>query len=415
MTSLQYVSILAFSASISLAQTSTPELEARIEDLENKLNAIESQQQSIDFPELMDDDLTSVYGMGAAASKIYHVPAGVSIGGYGEALYTHDDDGTDTSDFLRAILYVGYKYNDNWILNTEIEFEHASTGEEGSASVEFATLDYLHDPAFNFRVGLLLIPVGIVNELHEPVTFLPVNRSRTETVIIPTTWRENGLGFFGEHGSFRYKAYIVNGLKGEDFTENGLRGGRQKGSKAESESLAGVLRFDWVPSSNIMVGGSVYQGDSGQSLDIGVGTTIVEAHAVYNLNGWDVHALIAMSDLKDVAALNRIRFPDEADQDIPSVGEEMLGWYVTVGYDVFHSFDLGEKALLPFVRYEEVNTQVTVPNGFASSGKTDQQIFTVGIDYRPIDELVFKVDRVTIKDAADGESNKINLSFGYVF
>ena len=161
----------------------------------------------------------------------------------------------------------------------KLVLEHASTGSGGSASVEFATLDYLARPELNLRVGLLLVPMGIVNELHEPNYFLPVNRPATESAIIPSTWRENGVGVFGEVGQFRYKAYVVNGLDGEDFAGKGLRGGRQKGANAKAEDLAGVLRLDWVPTSNLMLGGSVYSGGSGQDLAVDAGTTIAELHA----------------------------------------------------------------------------------------------------------------------------------------
>lgn len=395
-------------------------LTQKIQELESRIALMESVQEQQAFPELFGGALESKYGLGPGASKIYNVPAGVSLGGYGEALYTHDPDKTDVSDFLRAILYVGYKFNDQWVLNTEFEFEHASTSQSGSASVEFATLDYLHRPELNFRVGMVLVPSGLVNELHEPNLFLPVKRSETESRIIPSTWRENGIGLFGEVNQFRYKAYIVNGLKAEGFSDEGLRGGRQKGSKAESEDLAGILRVDWVPATNIMIGGSIYHGGSGQSLDEDVMTTIIEGHADLQLQALKLRALIASADLGDVASLNRSLATDEngvvpADSDIDSVGSSQLGWYVEAGYDLLHGRDAGEKALLPFIRYEQINTQEDVPEGFASSGANDRELITVGVHFRPLDEIVFKADYVTTNPAKGDASEQVNLSMGYVF
>ena len=136
--------------------------------------------------------------------------------GYDDTLDDGTDSGaTDQLDFLRAIVYFGYKWNDHWLFNSEIEFEHASTEDGGEASVEFAYLDYLWKPELNARAGLLLIPMGFVNELHEPTTFLGARRPDVERVIIPTTWRENGFGLFGEAGPVSYRTYVVNGFEAD--------------------------------------------------------------------------------------------------------------------------------------------------------------------------------------------------------
>jgi hypothetical protein len=215
---------------------------------------------------------TGLYGFGPAASKVYRTTQGVSIGGYGEALYENfsdlTEDGnpsgkTDQIDFLRAVFYFGYKFNDRLLFNSEIELEHASTSQSGSVSVEFAYLDYRATNLLGVRGGLVLIPMGFINELHEPPTFLGTERPETEQRIIPTTWRENGVGVFGEAGGFVYRGYLVNGLdavgggssKAAGFSAAGLRGGRQKGSKASPRilpaSLAstspGCSAFWWAP------------------------------------------------------------------------------------------------------------------------------------------------------------------------
>jgi hypothetical protein len=207
---------------------------------------------------------TGVYGFGPAASKVYQVNQGVSIGGYGEMLYERfsgkredgtPSDKTDQIDFLRAVVYVGYKFDERFLFNSELEFEHASTGQAGSVSVEFAYLDYLAWENAGLRAGLVLVPMGFLNELHEPSTFLGTERPETERRIIPTTWRENGIGAFGDFGGFALRGYVVNGLdavgggssKADGFSASGLRGGRQKGSKAVAENFAGVARVaGWV-------------------------------------------------------------------------------------------------------------------------------------------------------------------------
>jgi hypothetical protein len=142
---------------------------------------------------------TSILGFGPAAAKVYKIQQGVSIGGYGEVLYENfaaerENDTasgvTDQFDALRAIVYVGYKFNDRLLFNSELEWEHGTTSQGGEASIEFAYLDYMLTPNFGFRGGLLLPPMGLVNELHEPPIFLGTTRPATEQAIIPSTWRE---------------------------------------------------------------------------------------------------------------------------------------------------------------------------------------------------------------------------------
>ena len=244
-----------------LAPTVGMTQEARIAELERKVEILTQELERSNLQDAFSPPGDSVYGLGPTASKVYGTDQGVSIGGYGEALYENfTGDNASSADFLRGVIYLGYKYDEKWILNTEIEFEHASTSKEGSASVEFAYLDYLHKPGLNFRVGLLLVPVGLVNELHEPVSFLGARRPDIENRIIPTTWRENGLGIFGDIGDISYKVYVVNGLRGENFSAKGLRGGRQKGSEAVADDLAIVARADWSPAPGLTPGTSLYTG-----------------------------------------------------------------------------------------------------------------------------------------------------------
>ena len=259
------------------------------------------------------------HGLGPAAAKVYRSDRGVSIGGYGEALLEvlddRRDDGSasgavDQVDFLRAIFYFGTKFSERWLLNTEIEYEHASTSEGGEVSVEFAYLDHLIRPELNLRAGLVLLPMGWLNELHEPTVFLGATRPRTEQVLIPSTWRENGIGAWGSVGAFDYRSYVVNGLDASGFNAGGLRGGRQKGARAKAEDLAWVGRLDFTGLPGLSLGASAYRGDSGQDLvdgdgaPIAVGTTIVDLHAEYRYRGLELRGLYARADLDDVPRLN---------------------------------------------------------------------------------------------------------------
>jgi len=166
------------------------------------------------------------------------VKQGVSIGGYGEFLYQNFDrsleDGTpsgetDSADLVRLVLYTGYKFNDRILFNSEIEYEHATTGEgdeeKGEVSVEFAYLDFLFGERMGVRSGLVLVPVGFLNELHEPPIYLGARRPEVEKNILPSTWRANGAGIHGEFGSgLSYRAYVTESFRGVASPDEGIEG-----------------------------------------------------------------------------------------------------------------------------------------------------------------------------------------------
>lgn len=385
--------------------------------------------------ELVAEADTGVLGFGPAASKVYKVRQGVSIGGYGELLYERfagaREDGapsgrTDQIDFVRAIVYVGYKFSDRWLFNSEIEFEHSSTDQAGSVSVEFAYLEYRLSTHVGLRGGLLLPPMGFINELHEPPAFLGTDRPETERQIIPSTWRENGIGFFGEAAGFAYRAYLVNGLdavgggtsNAGGFGAAGLRGGRQKGSKAVAEDFAGVARVDFLGARGVMLGVSAYLGNSGQrapdptspGATIGGRTFIWESHGQYRAYGFDLRALVAIATVDDVAAINAAKGLSGA----ASVGERLVGWYLQGGYDVLRQARTAHQ-LVPYLRYERLNTQDRVPAGFSADGGNDRTIVSLGAAWKPIPHIAVKADYQLHRTAADTGVDRLNVNLSYLF
>ena len=200
-----------------------------------------------------------------------------------------------------------------------------------------------------------------------------------------------GAGVFGDAGPISYRTYIVNGFDATGFEDTGLRGGRQDGSKAKAEDLAIVARADWTDTPGLLAGGSVYYGDSGQDQAGlgGTGTSIYEVHAEWKARGLWLRGLFAHAEVDDVTQLNNaLGFVGNK-----SVGEELEGWYVEAGYDIWALIDPeAPAAVRPYVRYERVDTQVEVPTGFASSPANDFDVVTVGINVQPIDQLAFKLE-----------------------
>ncbi|GAB6067917.1 FlxA-like family protein [Methylothermus subterraneus] len=363
----------------------------------------------------------SMYGLGPAASKVYQVGRGLSIGGYGNALYTvlTDDQngGRDQADLERVVLYTGYKFSDRILFNSEIEFEHATTGEgseeKGEVSVEFAALDFFIDPKVNVRAGLVLMPVGFINLIHEPPFFFGNRRPEVERRIIPTTWREVGVGLFGELlPGLTYTTYAVNGLNALGFEDTGIREGRQAGSKAKAENLAWVGRLDYaVPQlPGLTVGASAYLGDSGQGEIQGaeVFTQLYEGHLQWHYRGLEFRALGAWSHIGDAGKVSRAA--GEA------VGREQFGWYTELGYNILPWFwPDSTQYLAPFFRYERWDTQAEVASGFKKNGKLDRSLWQFGVNYKPIPNVVIKADYRNI-DADRGDlADEFNLGLGFIF
>jgi hypothetical protein len=412
------------------------DLRTRVQELERKLSILSQELEaervganapafapvapSINIPL---PPLLGQYGLAPAASKVYGVKNGLSIGGYGEVLLsTYNQklqDGTpaprdSVTDVLRAVLYVGYKFTDWLVLNSEFEFEHAGIGDEhpqGEAIVEFVYLDFLLNKAINIRAGHLLIPVGFINEIHEPPTFLGAQRPAVERSILPTTWHENGVGIHGSlPGRLVYRVYGVNGLRAAGFNAEGIAGGRQDGHLALANRFAATGRLDWFPLPGALVGLSFYVGDSAQNGVSPIWTTLVEVHAEYRTRGLQIRALYAHMN-NSPAGVAALALEDPARE----VGTEQYGGYVEAGYDVLAPFPQLTHALIPFVRYELLNTQRRVVDGVTADLANAQSVVTVGANYKPIPQVAIKADYNFQTNAARTGQNQFNVAVSYLF
>ncbi|HKL49299.1 MAG TPA: hypothetical protein VJ882_06555 [Desulfuromonadales bacterium] len=393
---LSLLILIVFSGT-GLAATTVDELERRLDIVTEELQQLKNESAVSG-----ESEYTSSFGLGPAASKVYKQNRGLSIGGYGEGHFTNlvsDKNGeNDTADMLRAILYVGYKFSDNIVLNTEIEIEHAD-----EIYAEMVALDFLLHDKFNLRTGLLLTPVGITNELHEPTLYHGNDRPYVERQVIPSTWREMGIGAFGELAEgLEYKLYAMNGLQGSDFTSKGLRGGRQKGSKAKADDWALVGSLSYEPALGLNLGGSVYLGDSGQKEvfdangnEVDVFTEIYEVHAQYKVSGVELKALGSVVQIDDNEFIGA---------DVP---EEITGWYGEIAYDILPLIAPGtSQYLAPFYRYENVDYK---------GNDEDVSLYTAGISYKPIPNVVLKADYRNFNKDTGTKADELNLGFGYIF
>jgi len=402
------------------APPATVEQERKIGVLAEEVERIKSQ---LVLPKAKE--YKSLYGFGPAASKVYQLDRGLSIGGYGEynfQKFVSDQRGKrDQFDALRFVLYTGYKFNE-WILfNSELEFEHAVIGEDtitaesGEVALEFAALDFLLWKPVNVRAGLLLVPMGFLNEIHEPPFYYGVLRPEVERRIIPTTWREGGVGIFGALApGLDYRAYLMNSLNAEGFESNGIREARQLGNRALADDLSGVVRVDYAPVPGAKLGGSLWIGDSGQ------GGTFAGSKPSAFTSIWETHAQLEYRGLW-LRALGAFVSIDDADVLSEGLGEtiadDMFGFYAEAAYDLLPLvLSDTNQSFAPFFRYEIADTQDDVPNGLVRAPGNDLKIYQLGFSYKPHPQVVVKLD---YRDFQNGNVNpkpdELNIGAGFVF
>jgi hypothetical protein len=362
------------------------------------------------------------YGYGPAASEVYRVNQGLSIGGYGEWFYTdYSQDKKSTIDNARAVLYVGYKFNDWIILNNEFEFEHGTTGkgseEKGQVAVEFSQLDFLLNPYANVRTGLSLVPMGFINEIHEGPTFHGNRRPEVERTIIPTTWRELGAGLFGELSpGLQYRMYAMNSLNAEGYTSAGIREGRQSGSKSIAEDFAftGRIDYDMPFAPGVLVGASAFVGDAGQGFSyagqkVNALTQLYEGHVQWHWRGLEMRALGAVGSIGNAAQLSQAKGE--------TIGSENYGWYTELAYNLMPwLWKDSSQYIAPFFRYEAYNTLAGIPDGFDDyDGLYDRWIFQGGLTYKPIENVAVKLDYRNMNSAAKQLPDEFNLGVAFMY
>jgi hypothetical protein len=415
-------------AAAPAAATATPPAQApAVAEQDRKIGVIATEverlKSSLTLPEAKE--YKSAYGLGPAASKVYQLDRGLSIGGYGEFHYSKpvsDQRGEhDQFDLERFVLYAGYKFNDWILLNSEIEFENALIGEDtvaaesGAVEVEFAYLDFLLWQQLNVRAGLVLVPMGFLNEMHEPPFYFGNARPEVESRLLPTTWREGGIGIFGELApGLTYRGYVLNGLNARGFSaEESIREGRGQGNRAFADDLAGTLRIDYA-NGGALVGVSGWAGASGQNQDFdgskpNAFTLVGDAHAQFQYHGLWLRALGVLTHIDDAAVISRALGE--------TIGSNQFGAYGEIAYDVLPLVvPETTQYLAPFFRYEIFDTQDDVPRGFARDPGHDVKLYTVGFSYKPHPQVVLKLD---YRNFNNGKTNPLadefSIGAGFIF
>ncbi|MFN3871195.1 MAG: DUF3373 domain-containing protein, partial [Aquificaceae bacterium] len=362
-------------------------------------------------------EIKSYSGLGPAASKVHFNPRGVSIGGYGELTFEHNSvnkrsGAKSIADMQRLILYLGYAFNEKLKFNSELELEHSSTSSAhgtggGYFKTELAYLDYNFRPEIGIRGGLLLMPVGIINEIHEPPTFPSAQRPFFERRIALSTWEEMGVGVYGTVGMVDYRFYLINGLMlkgGGDYNAaEPFKNVRQRGARAVADRFGFTGRVDINLPYNLRVGGSFVSADvqskggNDSQLNLRRGTKVGSVnmffpHLWWQYAGWDVRFVGGFIKINDAEKMTRDLFGQQAGQGGRTIPKEQKGFYVQVAYDILRLFDIDNQELYLFGIYEDYDTHSKVPNGFTKPNGHKLKVYNLGVSYKPHPLVAIKAD-----------------------
>jgi hypothetical protein len=346
-----------------------------------------------------------------------------TVGGYGEVQY-HNLSGPDTpgeANLARFVVYLAHSFNERISFRSELEVEDARIegGEPGGeVSIEQAYLDYTFSPAATLRAGLVLPPIGIINETHEPTTFNGVDRPQFDHDVIPSTWRDIGVGLVGNlpgSSGLNYRVYLLNGLVASGFSaEEGIREGRQEGHEASFGNPSLTGRLEWARP-GLRIGGSFwYGGSAAQDPALGTGSfdnavAVVAADARYDVGPFMFRGVVANVSIADADAINAAYGGQ--------VGSRIAGGYVEGAYNVLSKLaPQSTQRLDAFIRHERFNTQAGVPTGVVRDDALARRITTFGLTYKPVYNVVFKGDYQLQRNRAGvGQDEQLALGVGYSF
>lgn len=322
-------------------------------------------------------------------------------------------------DFHRFVLLFGHSFSDRVKFWSELEVEHALVegGEEsGEVAVEQAFLDFLIKPKLNVRAGMMLMPVGIVNERHEPPSFNGVERPFVDTFIIPTTWRELGIGFTGDLGrGFRYRSYMTAALDASRFNaEFGISEGKTSGFDSSMRNPAVVGRLEYAGVRRLTLGTSFYSGAAGfNTPGVNPRVTLANVDGRYNYGRFDFRGVFANTWVSNAGALNQLLRQQTGVN--PNVASQMRGYYLEPAVHLLpRRF---RQDFIAFGRYELYNTQQQMPAGYLPLPQWNRSSWVTGLTYKPVPDVAIKFDYDFNRNqsAVVKPLNTLNIGIGWWF
>ena len=363
--------------------------------------------------------LLSVPVFAQATQKALEPPR-TALSGYMDFHFNNAEFSDAQLDFHRFVLLVTHSFSERIRFVGELELEHAvveGLEEKGELELEQAYVDFLLSRSFNVRAGMMLMPIGIINERHEPPVYYGVERPFNDTVIVPTTWFEAGAGVHGELGrGWRYRAFIVAPLDAAEFSaEEGLRDGRQKGSEANVGRPAVTGRVEYVAIRGLTLGASGWSGRSGFQFRpvFDVPVSLAEVDGRYSRRRLELRGQFSQVWIDNAGQLNEALARRVGVN--PNIARVLRGFYGEAGYRAIANAAFGEVGA--FVRYENFDTQFRMPSGYVGLPQFDRDAWVVGATYWPDPDVALKFDyslvrsRSSVVEAPDS----FNVGLGWWF
>ena len=329
----------------------------------------------------------------------------VSIKGYGELHYNRLDVNAGKNkrqlDFHRFVLFFGYHYSDRLRLISEVELEHAlaGDGQPGEVELEQAYIEYDLSQHHRLRAGIFLVPVGYLNETHEPPTFYGVERNEVEKIILPTTWWAGGLGYsFAADNGLTFDLSIHEGLKIPADADARIRSGRQKTAEADGRHLAVTSRLRYTAVAGLELAASLqHQSDVTQASGDGIGAaTLLSFQVDFRSGSWGLRSLYALWHIKTDAS--------PAGQEVSAQGSHRQhGFYFEPSYRFNDNVGI-------FARYAQVR-----------GGRLEDRFnqLSLGANFWPYEQVVLKIDYISRSHSESSQKDKnlkgINFGIGYYF
>ena len=432
------VCFAAFAASTpAFADSATDALAKQVDELAKQVKALQQQVKQLQSQnealanQIEGQATTAQPSPVPAPAASAAAPASVSGGGilsraslfgYGEINYNHyDHDASATQmDLRRAVFGIGYRFDDRTRVVSEFEIEHAiaSSDDAGEFEVEQFYIDHRLASVASLKAGLFLIPMGLLNESHEPTRYFGVERNFVETAIIPSTWREGGAALYGDVAGLRWDVGVTTGFNlskwdftSDEATESPLGAIHQELQLARASDLAQYLALNYNGVPGINVGASVFTGGAGQSqpgVEDHPRVTLWETHARWTHGPFDLSALYARGVIGGAGSANAANIG----QSFP-IPDSFYGWYAQGAYRVWQSAD---RSLWPFARYERVNTAASYPGqpaGLGVDALPTETVNTYGANFYLNPNVVFKADYQSFH--VDRDRDRFDLGIGLMF
>jgi len=384
------------------AQAATPSAEEMWEIIQQQQEQISTlkEQLSNNDSRLSETEIIAEATI-SAVEQISLAPAASSkttLGGYGEVHYNNleKDDGSGDKnevDFHRFVLFTSHQFTDSIRFFSELEVEHsiAGDGQVGEVELEQAFIEWDISANQSAKAGLFLMPIGIINETHEPNTFYGTERNNVEKYIIPATWWEAGAALNGELAQgLSYDIAAHSGLFMDDG-EYKPRDGRQKVGKAKADDMAFTGRLKYTAIPGLELATSVQrQNDVRQGEGEGISGTLIETHLAWQKNDFQLRALYAAWDF------------DTAINDIKQGADEQTGFYIEPSYKLTDKIGV-------FARFSEYD------NTAGSSVDSAVEQFDIGINYWLHPNVVFKMDYQDQDNNSGTGSDGFNIGVGFSY